>query len=157
MRQRSTLAHELGHVLFEDWVDNDAGNWSDRTYEEIRADAFARHLLVPVNGLRKFLGSREPVTQSILSAVVQRFLVSPAVAAIALRQAGYIDAATKREWMGLSAPRLAVRFGWSDQYRALQADSNQRRAPQRLLARAVKGYAEGCSPHRPLPPCAASL
>ena len=110
MRQRSTLAHELGHVLFEDWVDNDAGNWSDRTYEEIRADAFARHLLVPVNGLRKFLGSREPVTQSILSAVVQRFLVSPAVAAIALRQAGYIDAATKREWMGLSAPRLAVRF-----------------------------------------------
>jgi Zn-dependent peptidase ImmA (M78 family) len=28
MRQRSTLAHELGHVLFEDWADNDAGNWS---------------------------------------------------------------------------------------------------------------------------------
>ena len=43
------------------------------------------------------------------------------------------------------APRaqLAVRFGWSDQYHALQADADQRRAPQRLLARAIKGYAEG--------------
>lgn len=146
MRQRSTLAHELGHVLFEDWANNDAGNWSERTHEEVRADAFARHLLVPVEGLREFLGSRESVAQSAISAVVQRFLVSPAVAAIALHQAGYIDAAIKQEWMGLSAPQLAVRFGWSDQYRALQADSDQRRAPQRLLARAIKGYAEGVIP-----------
>jgi Zn-dependent peptidase ImmA (M78 family) len=103
MRQRSTLAHELGHVLFEDWANNDAGNWSDRSPEEIRADAFARHLLLPLDGLREFLENRKPVTQSILSAVVQRFLVSPAIAAIALQQAGYIDAATKQEWMALSS------------------------------------------------------
>jgi hypothetical protein len=37
MRQRSTL----GHMLFEDWADNDAGNGSDRTHEEIRAGPFA--------------------------------------------------------------------------------------------------------------------
>ncbi|WP_432995673.1 ImmA/IrrE family metallo-endopeptidase [Dactylosporangium sp. CA-233914] len=146
MRQRSTLAHELGHVLFEDWTDNDAANWSDRTQEEIRADAFARHLLVPVDGLREFLGTGDRISQFNLSAVVQRFLVSPAVATIALHQAGYIDAATKQEWMGLSARQLVVRFGWSDQYRALQADSDQRRAPQRLLARAIKGYTEGVIP-----------
>jgi Zn-dependent peptidase ImmA (M78 family) len=142
MRQRSTLAHELGHVLFEDWTDNDATNWSNRTHEEIRADAFARHLLVPVEGLREFLGTRQ-VTQSTLAMVVQRFLVSPAIAAIALGQAEYINVATKQEWMGLSARQLAVRFGWSDQYQALQADSDRRRAPQRLLARVTKGYAEG--------------
>jgi Zn-dependent peptidase ImmA (M78 family) len=146
MRQRSTLAHELAHVLFEDWAENDAGGWSDRTYKEIQADAFARHLLVPVDGLQAFLGRRNQVTQSNLSAVVQRFQVSPAIAAIALQQAGYIDAATKQEWMGLSTLQLAVRFGWSDQYRALQADSDQRRAPQRLLARAIRGYAEGVIP-----------
>ena len=80
---------------------------------------------------------------SDLSAVVQRFVVSPAIAAIVLEQAGYIDVATKQEWMSASAPQLAVRFGWSDQYRALAADSAQRRAPQRLLARAIKGYTEG--------------
>lgn len=146
MRQRSTLAHELGHVLFEDWSDNDVVNWSDRTHEEIRADAFARHLLLPLDGLRAFLESGRPVTQPTLSEVVQRFLVSPAVAAIALQQAGYIDIAAKQEWMALSSGQLAVRFGWSDQYHALQADSDQRRAPQRLLARAIRGYAEGVLP-----------
>lgn len=146
MRQRSTLAHELGHVLFEDWSDNNAGNWGDRTREEIRADAFARHLLLPLGGLREFLENRQPVTQSVLSAVVQRFLVSPAIAAIALQQAGYIDTAAKQEWMALSSLHLAVRFGWSDQYHALQAESDQRRAPQRLLARAIRGYAEGVLP-----------
>ncbi|MGO1049696.1 ImmA/IrrE family metallo-endopeptidase [Crossiella sp. CA198] len=143
MRQRSTLAHELGHVLFADWADGCAGNWSDRSPSEIRADAFARHLLVPVEGLRELLGDRGFVTQSILSEVVQRFLVSPQIAAIALQQAQYIDEGTKLEWMALTAPKLAARFGWSDQYRALRADSDQRRAPQRLLARAINGYAEG--------------
>jgi Zn-dependent peptidase ImmA (M78 family) len=143
MRQRSTLAHELGHVQFKDWTDNDAGGWSDRSATEIRADAFARHLLLPVEGLREFIGNRGQATQSTLSVVVQRFLVSPAIAAIALQQAGYVDAATKAEWMTLSTRWLGVRFGWSDQYQALQADSDRARAPQQLLARAVRGYAEG--------------
>jgi Zn-dependent peptidase ImmA (M78 family) len=143
MRQRSTLAHELGHVQFEDWAVSDAGNWSDRSPAEVRADAFARHLLLPEDGLREFLADRRPVTQSTLSAVVQRFLVSPAIATIALHQARYIDGATKTDWMTLTTPQLAVRFGWNDQYQALQADSDRRRAPQRLLARAIRGYAEG--------------
>jgi Zn-dependent peptidase ImmA (M78 family) len=143
MRQRSTLAHELGHVLFEDWVDSDTGDWSDRSPAEIRADAFARHLLVPVEGLHEFIKPRSPVGPSTLSAVVQRFLVSPKIAAIAMRQAGYIGEATKQEWMTLSAPQLAARFGWTDQYQLLQASSDRRRAPQRLLARAITGYVEG--------------
>lgn len=143
MRQRSTLAHELGHVFFEDWADDGAGSRAERAPTESRADAFARHLLVPVAGLRDFLGPPGATVQFHLSAVVQRFLVSPAIAAIALREAGYIGEATKVEWMSLSTPRLAARYGWSDQYQALQADSDQRRAPQRLLARAIRGYAEG--------------
>ena len=143
MRQRSSLAHELGHVQFGDWAATDAGNWSDRSPAEVRADAFARHLLVPLPGLTGFLGDAAPMGLATLSAVVQRFLVSPAMAAIALHQAGYINAATKAEWRTLTTPQLATRFGWSDQYQALQADSDRRRAPQRLLARAIKGYEEG--------------
>lgn len=146
MRQRSTLAHELGHVLFEDWADSDAGDWSDRVPAEIRADAFARHLLIPAEGLRDFIGQRSPVGESGLSAVVQRFLVSPQIAAIALSQAGYIDEPTKRDWMMLRTPQLAARFGWADQYQVLQASSDRRRAPQRLLARAIAGYVEGVLP-----------
>jgi len=143
MRQRSTLAHELAHVLFEDWTDDGSGGWSDRSPVEIRADAFARHLLVPVEGLHEILGDQDSMTQAALSKIVQRFLVSPQMAAIALCQARYIDEGTKHRWMGLSTRQLAARFGWSDQYRAWEEESNRRRAPQRLLARAIKGYAEG--------------
>jgi len=142
VRQRSTLAHELAHVLFEDWSDLDAERWDERTPEEIRADAFARHLLVPQRGLKSFLNDREVIDVAALSAVVQHFLVSPSLAAIAMEEAGFISPLTKAEWSGLTTPALAARFGWSDQYRALQSDSSQRRAPQRLLARAVNGYVE---------------
>ncbi|MFI6070808.1 ImmA/IrrE family metallo-endopeptidase [Actinoplanes sp. NPDC051343] len=143
MRQRSTLTHELGHVVFGDWSDNTNCDWSAPSAAESRATAFARHLLLPLGGLRTFLGDLPATSPATLSAVVQRFLVSPAIAAIALEQGRYIDASVKTEWMSVSAPQLAVRFGWSDQYRALQTDSDQRRAPQRLLARAIQGYAEG--------------
>ncbi|MFF5289227.1 ImmA/IrrE family metallo-endopeptidase [Paractinoplanes globisporus] len=143
MRQRSTLAHELGHVVFDDWADNTTCDWSAPSARESRANVFARHLLLPIDGLNAFVGGAREVNLAALSAVVQRFLVSPQIAAIALEQSGRIDADTKVDWMAVSAPQLAVRFGWSDQYRALQADSHQRRAPQRLLARAIQGYAEG--------------
>ncbi|MDX2969159.1 ImmA/IrrE family metallo-endopeptidase [Kribbella solani] len=146
MRQRSSLAHELAHVLFEDWSDVGAGHWRANKPQERRADAFARHLIVPLDGLDQFLVGRGPIDMSTLSATVQRFLVSPAMAAIALHQGGYIDVARKNEWKGWSTPQLAVRFGWRDQYTVLQADSDQRRAPQRLLARAIRGYVEGVLP-----------
>ena len=62
MRQRSTLAHELAHVLFED-----AGrpvsttvNWSASNEVEERARAFARHLLIPQQGLPQTLSADMP-------------------------------------------------------------------------------------------------
>ncbi|XVU23732.1 ImmA/IrrE family metallo-endopeptidase [Actinoplanes sp. CA-054009] len=143
MRQRSTLAHELGHVVFGDCAGDSTADWSRRSPAERRADSFARHLLLPLDGLRAFLGDRNGADLARLSRVVQRFLVSPPIAAIALEQAGYIDADTKSAWMPVTAPQLAVRFGWSEQYHALKAEADQRRAPQRLLARAIRGYAEG--------------
>lgn len=142
MRQRSSLAHELAHVLFGDWAQKPV---TDRSPEEIRADAFARHLLIPQEGLREVLGvpSAATIDRQVLSDVVVRFLVSPAMAAIALHQGGYIQASTKGEWMSLSSQQVASLFGWSDHYAALQDESDRTRAPRRLLARATKGYAEG--------------
>src|SRR5690606_5039796 len=75
--------------------------------------------------------------------VVQYYLVSPAMAAIALSNCGLIDRSTKERWMGISTREVAIRHGWGDQYRSLQADSGRPRAPQRLLARAIAGYREG--------------
>ena len=141
MRQRSTLAHELAHVLFEDWADEQLTDCVPRRYEEIRADAFARHLLVPVEGVEEVVGDG-PAAPVMLSKVVQLFGVSPAVAAIVLHQAGCVDSGTKEQWMTITTPKLAARFGWTDQYKALQEQSDTRRAPQKLLARAIDGYVE---------------
>lgn len=141
MRQRSTLAHELAHVIFEDW-NSDVGI-GRRSPEEIRADAFARHLLLPSGGLAAMLGDRRQITEADLAAVVQRFLVSPPLAAIALCNHNYIDEQTKDTWLRLTSSTLATRYGWSDHYQSLQADSVRTRPPQKLLARAIAGYSEG--------------
>jgi hypothetical protein len=164
MRQRSTLAHELGHVLFGDFAAPKAGGWDRRSSEEIRADAFARHLLVPVAGIKSVLADRtagvqsgatlgdvqavgakgrrgsEKVSLPELSMLVQRFKASPSLVAIQLSAARLISTARKNEWMTLSTPVLASRFGWSDLYQGWQHESQTRRAPQRLLARAIEGY-----------------
>ncbi|MFD2471652.1 ImmA/IrrE family metallo-endopeptidase [Amycolatopsis silviterrae] len=145
MRQRSTLAHELAHVLFGDWTDDHDGDWADRRYEERRADAFARHLLLPLDGVGQFVADRG-FTPATLSNVVQWFLASPAMAVIQLHEGKHIDVAVKDQWMATTTPQLAARFGWSDQYAALQAESDHPRAPQRLLARAIVGYAESVVP-----------
>lgn len=139
MRQRSSLVHELAHVIFEDrWTDA-----AERSPEEIRADAFARHLLIPAAGLEEFLGDARDASEALLSDVVQRFLVSPAIAAIALRDAGRVSPETATEWMKLGTRQLATRYGWRDHYAALQADSQRLRAPQGLLSRAIDAYEAG--------------
>lgn len=141
MRQRSNLAHELGHVIFEDWDTGDCLPSSDP--REIRANAFARHLLIPIEGLKEFLGERDQVTLEDLSDVTQYFLVSPSITLIVMRDAGYISAETVSKWRQHTSRGLATRFGWSDQYESLQESSNRSCAPQTLLARAIEGYEEG--------------
>ncbi len=143
MRQRSTLAHELAHVLFEDWDGSQGEELSHRSVREIRADAFARHLLIPRAGVRNFIGEARPLTEGDLSSLVQRFLVSPAIASIALQDCGYISDDQKSRWLSISTGQLARRYGWVDQYEAMQDESDRSRPPQRLLARAVSGYEEG--------------
>lgn len=144
MRWRSTLAHELGHLIFKDHATGQPGVVSDASDIEDRAQSFARHLLIPHRGVQHFLERRDgPVDLNTFSDLVQRFQVSPAVAGIQLRDLGAIDTARYKDWSGLFTPTLAARFGWADQYAGLQADSQQRRAPQRLLARVIAGYVAG--------------
>lgn len=144
VRQRSTLAHELAHVLFEDHLPDHDIDWAARSPQEVRADAFARHLLIPIQAVVALVGGQErPLDLADLSVLCQRFLVSPAIAAIQVERAHLIDAARKQDWMRASAPDLAARFGWSDQYEDLARTSSTRRAPQRLLARTIAGYAHG--------------
>ncbi|MEV0355642.1 ImmA/IrrE family metallo-endopeptidase [Nocardia sp. NPDC050697] len=145
MRQRSTLAHELAHVVFGDWADEPLIDSANPV--ESRANAFARHLLIPQQGVEETIESEYVGHgRAMLSAVVQRFLVSPSIAAIALEQGGHIDRATKEQWKSVPTPKLAAEFGWLDRYRSLSEASNRRRAPQRLLARAISGWVQNVVP-----------
>lgn len=139
MRQRSILACELAHLVFQDHSDN----LGEHSSVESRADSFARHLLIPQAGLKQFLGEIGTLGEFHLSQVVQHFLVSPAIAAIALREASFIGDETKSEWVKITTPALAAKFGWRDYYAVLQLGSNKVRAPQGLVARAIRGYEEG--------------
>lgn len=140
MRLRSTLAHELGHLRLSS-VDRylDHSNWDKRTPEEIQADAFARHLLVPLDAAKMAEHNAEATT-ALLSDLVQRYMASPEIVAIQLREVKAIDQKTCREWSKLSSSHLASQFGWRAEYQALVAQTNARRAPQALLARAIEGY-----------------
>lgn len=140
MRLRSTLAHELGHFRLGS-VDRALGHeeWDKRTPEEIQADAFARHLLVPLDAVRAATRG-VPATIALLSDLVQTYQASPSIVAIQLREAGEIDPDTCDAWKTFTAAGLASRFGWHAEYAALAAHSTTPRAPQALLARAVEGY-----------------
>jgi Zn-dependent peptidase ImmA (M78 family) len=144
MRWRSTLAHELGHLILGDHNDGQPGMLSAGSARERRAQSFARHLLIPEVGVQHFLERYDaPNDLKTFSDLVQRFQVSPAVAAIQLRNSGAINSQKHTAWSEMYTPSLAARFGWADQYKSLQAESRQRRAPQRLLARVIEGYVAG--------------
>jgi len=146
MRQRSSIAHELGHVLAGDLAsESPALVPGERSDAEITADAFARHLLLPLSAVRAYVevvaGGRVGLVD--LSFLVQHYGVSPQVAAIQLREAGAIDQGTCAEWSQMSAGLLSSEFGWRDQYRAMSDASQRPRSPQGLAARAVAGYRRG--------------
>ena len=145
MRQRSTLAHELSHVVHCDGgLVLREGKGGRRPVPERLADAFARHLLVPRSAILRIMKDHNGAwSEADLSLVVRKFLVSPAIAAIALSEAGAIADDLKKVWMQIWTPDLATRHGWGDYYAALQGESRRTRPPRRLLARAVEGYRRG--------------
>ena len=147
MRQRSTLAHELAHHVFDDHLDPSDPQWGQPGLVESRADAFARHLLLPLEAIELVLPDIQggQVTEQHLSLLVQQYLISPAMVAIQLRQRGLIDEVQKQLWMSVKAStgRLAARYGWSEQYAALSRESLTHRSPQQLLAQLTDAYIDG--------------
>jgi len=142
-RQRSSMGHELGHIVFADYEAGLRHDPSARTPEEIRADTFARHLLAPVEGVRDFLEDlnalRGELNPRHVSSVIRHFQVSPAIALIQMHSDGWITTEQKDEWRE-SSQSLALRYGWIGDYRAMAAESSTPRPPQRLIENATEGY-----------------
>ena len=141
-RQRFSLAHELGHILFDDFSD-DLTTVHSEGPNETRAHDFARHFLAPLPGVQQVFDSMPGADpEALVSALVQWFGVSPTPAAIQLLALGAITEHEKAT-MTQSAGRLAVRYGWAAEREALVADAQRPMPPQGIVKAATHAYAEG--------------
>lgn len=143
-RQNFSLAHEVGHIYAGD-LTNAANLNPCLNYDaEKRADSFAAHVLCPLESLEEQLEGHDPSTAEALSHIVQRYKISPRVALNQLRRAGLItpSRATElgRTW---SAPSLASRFGWRDEYDVEVARASTPRPAPRIVADATQAYLSG--------------
>lgn len=143
-RQRFSLAHELGHIVFEDYKAGIPSDCSARTPAEIRADTFARHLLAPLDGIQNLLAERGVDGRDLelgdLASVVRHFGVSPPVARIQLKLLGLLSRERETEWTGHTGRGLAAAFGHLNEYQAEAARTRVPVPPQNLVYRATRAY-----------------
>ncbi len=136
-RQRFTLAHELGHLLFGDKTHVDAID-GQRSPQEVLCDEFARHLLNHISNT-----TNEPcIDERVMALLARHFGASPEVTRIQLDRMGLLPSELKD--VGLpSGRRWAYRYGWGPQFDSDQAAAGQPRVPRRILDRAIEAYREG--------------
>lgn len=142
-RQRFSLAHELGHILFGDFEAN-VDTVHATGVNETRAHDFARHFLAPLDGVSRLVVAMPGASaEQLTSAVVQHYGISPTPATIQLHAIGAISLAEKARLSGTSSQTLATWFGWSAERAAQVADSQRPQPPQQIVAAATRAYADG--------------
>lgn len=143
-RQRFTAAHELAHLVFPGDPKHRGSTGRARPREEVRADEFARHLLIPEEGVSSWLRANgiDEVTEAELAALANTFRVSPAVAFIQLR--GLARAPIGLSQNNLPTGRqLAYRHGLGRVYDLAQSIAATERPPVRIVDRATRAYQLG--------------
>ncbi|WP_166793145.1 ImmA/IrrE family metallo-endopeptidase [Cryobacterium lactosi] len=141
-RQRATLAHELGHLELGDFA-ADGIIECTRGSSEIKADAFARNLLVPTAGVIEFFdrpGGSAPLSEADLSRGVRYFEVSPRLLLIQMENTRQISKMQKDSWWALSTGALAARYGWAEEHIASQRKAMTPQAPMRIVSEAMDAY-----------------
>ena len=142
-RQRFSLAHELGHILHNDYLNEIPLDCSARTDSEGRADTFARHLLVPLEGVSNFIKEKaadRKLELRDLAMLTRHFNVSPRVIVYQLKLLGLVSSTQEEEFVRHSARSLSTRFGWLEEYKANAAESATPRPPRGLVERATEAY-----------------
>lgn len=158
-RQRFSYAHELGHVVLGDGVVVDHLR-NGRVPREIRCDAFARHFLAPLEGVRQEwersattcapateTGSVDPLRR--LAHVARHYRVSLSVARIQCTRLGISLPPDCQDVLPTNR-EAAWRFGWGPEYEAEVEAARQISPPRRVLERAVQAYEAGSIGLKPL-------
>lgn len=148
-RQRFTAAHELGHLLFGDaeaagWHDDhDADMRSGSTStQEIRANAFAAELLLPLDAVEARV-TRTGVTEAMITDTMFDYGISLPSIVYRLVEGGHISRDEADNWRSLSVNNLAWTFNRQEEHRHHGAARGRVRAPSITHQRAVRAYAMG--------------
>lgn len=154
VRQRFTLAHELGHHEFKDGgvIDASADVFgTPTTVRERRANAFAAEFLVPLAAVQRWAQAHADVDVSLVTVVglASWFRISALVAVYRLSAARLVSAKAVREFEQAihdgEHSRLARRHQLLElpDELSLVHDGGQPRMPRQLWVDAVIGYERG--------------
>lgn len=143
-RQRFTLAHEVGHVLFGDGADAHLLD-GEPTPAETRCNSFARHLLAPARGVERWLAEHTGGTPGLKECAMaaRHYEVSLKVILIQCQKLGLLTTGAAESLCGRTGRQLAWAFGWGPQYAAACDAAARVRPPRRILERAVEAYRTG--------------
>jgi Zn-dependent peptidase ImmA (M78 family) len=161
-RRRFTLAHELGHLLFDDaelyiadYVSSAAEKPSGPAgLVEFRADCFAAQLLAPEQGVRDLasalgqIGDREAWTAKLVGGVASRFGISVESALVRTEDLDLITHEERSVLEGWSATRVLRSAGVSDL--SLVELGSEVVPPIAILTQALHAYQEGMLGLKPL-------
>ncbi|MEP7161506.1 MAG: XRE family transcriptional regulator [Dermatophilaceae bacterium] len=150
-RQRFTIAHELGHVLFGD----DQGVHADPNVyapargdqSEVRANAFASAFLMPESRLRARV--QPGFDDAAFGALALELKVSPSALAIRLERLNFIDAMASERWKSMSAAQAARASGDATLMARATAYATERRHPGLLSRDLLAAYLDGKTTLRP--------
>lgn len=142
-RQRFTAAHELCHFLLGE---GSTLHVDERIFgqavEEMRANAFAAHFLMPADGVDRYRRER-PVDGLVATELQYTFGVSLDALLWHLLNLGAIDDEARRRLAEPGARALAYRNGYAAEWDRIEGERGIRRPPRPLLERALTAYGEG--------------
>jgi Zn-dependent peptidase ImmA (M78 family)/transcriptional regulator with XRE-family HTH domain len=143
-RQRFTLAHELAHYLVDDldplYVDERGVR--SRSVAEMRANAFAAHLLMPEPGVRAAIeGTADDAERAVRVALT--FGASVSAAAYQLGNLGLLAEAVRGRLVDAGAKPLLMRYALPSDWQQDESGRGRVRPPARLYARATLAFRRG--------------
>jgi Zn-dependent peptidase ImmA (M78 family)/transcriptional regulator with XRE-family HTH domain len=143
-RQRFTLAHELAHYLVDDldllYVDERGVR--ARSVAEMRANAFAAHLLMPEPGVRAAIeGFTDDAERAVRVALT--FGTSVSAAAYQLGNLGLLPDAVRDRLTQAGSRPLLMRYALPSDWQQDESGRGRLRPPSRLYRRATLAFRRG--------------
>jgi len=152
-RQRFTLGHEIGHVL---WGDADEQVLAETMYarvpdddhQEGRANAFSPHFLAPKVEVEERLGGRKVI--DAFGDLCWHFRLSPRAMSWQLLNLRLIDAEDQEFFGRMSGRDVAAEMGLGADYLRRSEMAENERRPMRLVSAFVDAYSAGETTLRPI-------